>query len=242
MMADVADFGLDKSHAHVNLMVITAGALGHGSVDGVLGEDLLSRTDLELDLANGKARMIVARNCKGDQVVYWNKAYSVTPMLPVNSGDPVMVEVGLNRARIRAEIDSGAGATVATLGAASAAGVRPTSIGVRSVGRSGGVGDHPVETYRALFQTFAFGDETIKNADIRLADLFRDDSEVKLGSRLAHPVDVDFPEMLLGADFLMSHRVYIARQQRAVYVSYVGGPVFEDPTAPSAGTPASAPH
>jgi hypothetical protein len=33
--------------------------------------------------------------------------------------------------------------------------------------------------------------------------------------------------MLIGADFFRSHRIYVARDQRRVYVSYVGGRVFD---------------
>jgi hypothetical protein len=48
---------------------------------------------------------------------------------------------------------------------------------------------------------------------------------------------VEEPNMLLGADFFRSHRVYVAREQRKVYVSYMGGPVFQTigvhPAAPA---------
>ena len=37
-------------------------------------------------------------------------------------------------------------------------------------------------------------------------------------------------QTLLGADFFRSHRVYVARGQRKVYVSYMGGPVFRPVT------------
>ena len=38
---------------------------------------------------------------------------------------------------------------------------------------------------------------------------------------------IDFPEMLLGADFFRSHRIYVAMSQKKVYASYIGGPVFK---------------
>jgi hypothetical protein len=34
------------------------------------------------------------------------------------------------------------------------------------------------------------------------------------------------PEVILGTDFLRSHRVLVARSQRKVYFTYVGGTVF----------------
>jgi hypothetical protein len=36
----------------------------------------------------------------------------------------------------------------------------------------------------------------------------------------------DQPEMILGADFLQSHRVLFANSQRRLYFSYTGGPIF----------------
>jgi hypothetical protein len=33
--------------------------------------------------------------------------------------------------------------------------------------------------------------------------------------------------MLLGADFLRAHRVYVAHSQRRMYFTYEGGPVFQ---------------
>ena len=42
--------------------------------------------------------------------------------------------------------------------------------------------------------------------------------------------------MLLGADFLKAHRVLFARSQHRLYLSYVGGPLFNVST--EAATPA----
>ena len=38
---------------------------------------------------------------------------------------------------------------------------------------------------------------------------------------------VDRPSMLLGADFLRSHRVLVSHSQRKLYFTYLGGPVFQ---------------
>jgi hypothetical protein len=46
--------------------------------------------------------------------------------------------------------------------------------------------------------------------------------------------------MLLGADFFRSHRVYVAKSQGKVYVSYVGGPVFETRRSVEKGAPTAA--
>ena len=77
----------------------------------------------------------------------------------------------------------------------------------------------------AVFPTLTIGDETIKNAKLGIADLFGLDKEIGLGSRI--PVAaIESPDMLLGMDFFLSHRIYAARSQGKIYFSYVGGPVF----------------
>jgi clan AA aspartic protease (TIGR02281 family) len=197
--------------------------------DGLLGAPFILQRDVEFDLPHGKIRFFQPKGCAGDQVVYWGQAYAVAPM----SGDPterIVVPVKVNGQEIRALMDTGASASVLTLPAAAAAGLRPGSPGVNELQASHGIGPHDVRTYVGVFSTFSFGDETIRNSRLQLADLFVANREVSFGSNVPRPA-VDFPQMLLGADFFRSHRVYVAVSQRKVYVSYEGGPVF-DTTAP----------
>jgi hypothetical protein len=46
------------------------------------------------------------------------------------------------------------------------------------------------------------------------------------------------PDMLIGADFFLSHRIYVARSQGKIYFTYKGGPIFQhvspESNAPSA--------
>jgi len=62
----------------------------------------------------------------------------------------------------------------------------------------------------SAIETFAIGDELIKNPALRRADLGRRD-------------------MLLGLDFLRAHRVLVSNSQRRIYFTYTGGRVFETP-------------
>ena len=41
--------------------------------------------------------------------------------------------------------------------------------------------------------------------------------------------------MLIGADFFLSHRIYVASSQRKLYFTYNGGPVFNLARAREAG-------
>jgi tetratricopeptide (TPR) repeat protein len=65
------------------------------------------------------------------------------------------------------------------------------------------------------------GQEEIKNTRLRIGD-----------------IDLPNADMLIGADFFLSHRIYVANSQRKLYFTYNGGPVFNLTTA---NHPAAAP-
>jgi hypothetical protein len=50
----------------------------------------------------------------------------------------------------------------------------------------------------------------------------------RAGSRSQSGI-LDFPAMLLGADFFLAHRVFIAKSEGKVYITYNGGAIFDDP-------------
>jgi tetratricopeptide (TPR) repeat protein len=45
--------------------------------------------------------------------------------------------------------------------------------------------------------------------------------------------DLDLADMLIGADFFLSHRVYVASGQHKLYFTYNGGPVFNLASTPT---------
>lgn len=201
---------------------------GHQNADvaaGLLGAQFLFQSDLEFDLPDGKLRFFKAVGCAGDQVVYWGKAYSVASNLSPNPDLDIQVDVKLGDTVIRASLDSGS--SVSVVNTQTAERLADRTIGTTSDGKSYGIGKVAVDTSIATFPSFSFGaDETIKNARLRVADLFEADREVDLGSRIARK-QILGPQMIIGADFFRAHRVYISRGQRKIYVSYMGGPVFD---------------
>lgn len=68
----------------------------------------------------------------------------------------------------------------------------------------------------AQFKTFAFSQEEIRNPAIPVGDLPR--------------FEQGQPDMVIGLDFMLSHRIYVARSQGKLYVSYVGGRAFAPPS------------
>lgn len=232
--ARIADFRVAGLVAR-NEDVLVSGKQPLGAEQGLLGADFLLQADIEFDLAAGKLRFFRPKGCAGDAVVYWGKAYSAARMIGSSAVKLIRVTVQVNGAPVVAEMDTGAPGSVVTPAAAARAGVTPNSEGVAEAKETHGLGAQPVRTYIGVFQSFSFGDETIKNAQLRIADVFAADREVRLGSHIPTPA-LESPDMLLGADFFRSHRVYVSLGQRTVYVSYVGGPVFQT-RAPPAPTP-----
>ena len=198
---------------------------GRGTV-GLLGQNILRVADIEYDLAKGSLSLLKPEDCKHTDLAYWVKPgepynemeiEETTPQEPYTTG-----RVNLNGAKIRVLFDTGASTSIVGLRAAAAAGVKPGDPKVESAGFTIGIGRKPVQTWIATFPVLKIGDEEIHGARLRLGDL-------------------GVFDMLLGDDFFLSHRVYVANSQRKLYFTYNGGPVFalnarKNPPADSAAT------
>ena len=195
---------------------------GKDETDGLLGIQFLRQSDVEFDLPHNKIRFFKTEGCTGDQVVYWGSAYSVLPIYSHTSNAMLDVDVKIGGRPVHATMDTGAYQSVVTPDIAARQSVHLTPAGEAS----GATGLSRVPYSVGTFDSFSFGeDETIKNARLNVADLWRHTEDVRLGSKI--PIKVaGGSEMLLGADFFRAHRVYVSNSQNKVYVSYVGGPVF----------------
>jgi hypothetical protein len=85
------------------------------------------------------------------------------------------------------------------------------------------------------FPSFTFDQETAHNPTLGVADLFGNDKAASLGSRLKSDLE-GTPDMLLGSDFFLSHRILISYSQRMVYLTYSGGPIFDPIKQPRSET------
>jgi hypothetical protein len=195
-------------------------------IDGVLGTGFVLQKDLEFDIPHNLIRFMNPRNCSGDAVVYWRQAYSVTPLLG-DAREELMVQVTVNGHQVRAQIDSGSPRSSITVDTARSVGIPLAPKAAPRQDAIGGIGAKEVDSVLGRIETFGFGDEVIHNTEILVADFGKFQREKQLGSNIATSTVDDEPEMLLGADFLRAHRVYIAESQRRIYISYEGGPVFE---------------
>ena len=191
---------------------------GYG-VAGYLGQNVLGIADVEYDLSNGAIRLMQGDGCAKTELAYWaTTTYSMmdieerSPRAPYTRGTAY-----INGAKIRVIFDTGATASIVTLRAAARAGVAPGGPGVVAAGLSRGIGRGTVNTWIAPFSSFGIGDEEVRNTRLRFGDIKLDDAD-----------------MLIGSDFFLSHRVYVANSQRKLYFTYNGGPVFNLSSKPDA--------
>ncbi len=225
-IATVKVFTLDGIPVHNVEFLVGGSTVGALENVGVLGQNFFRIGDVEYDLGNGIIRMMRAEGCSHALLAYWVKPsehYSImdiewaTPKSPHTSGT-----VMINGAKVQVIFDTGADTSILSLKAAERAGVKPDSEGVIDAGYSSGIGRTRVKTYIGRFSSFKIGEEEIRNTRLRFGD-----------------IGLGYTDMLLGADFFLSHRVYVASSQHKLYFTYNGGPVFN--LASSSAKPASKP-
>jgi tetratricopeptide (TPR) repeat protein len=208
--------------------LVSGGGYGPGSV-GLIGQNILGATDIEFDLANGVIRLFRAKDCEHSITAYWaaGKALSALTIEYQTPTEPhIIAPAEINGHPIRVMFDTGASTSLLSKSAAARVGVTASSAGVEAGGIGGGIGSRELETSIASFQEFGIGDETIKNARLKISN----------GAILG-------VDMLLGDDFFLSHRVMVARSQRKIYFTYNGGPVFrlgQNTTGQAAANPGAA--
>ena len=213
---------------HVDFLV--GGSEVGGGNAGLLGQNFLMKWNVEYDLAKGSIRLFKDTNCGKQFLAYWipqtDQPYTVTDIEKVTPQFPYAVgHTFINGEKIKVIFDSGASSSLLSLKAAARAGVKVGSPGVIDGGLVGGVGRKMVRSYIAPFASFKFADgEEVKNARLRIAD-----------------IDIAFADMLLGADFFLSHRIFVANTQDKVYFTYNGGPVFDLRATPQRAMPDHAP-
>ena len=217
--------------AAANIDLIASDGFGNPNLAMILGNDILSQFDVEFDLPDHMMRLFKPEGCVADQLAYWNKPYSLAPLLDTNRDSPsIRTPVNLNGQRISAELDSGAGSTVVDITTASRLGAVVDPSVTTQPAR--GMGQAPRAVSIGQFKSFALGEEQIGNVKIELIKLVSDMqmTDQQTDTRIARSVSGDTePMMLIGEDFLHAHRVLVANREHAILFSYLGGPVFATP-------------
>ncbi len=131
------------------------------------------------------------------------------------------IPVKLNGTQFRAALDTGAAWTTAGRRVADYFGVSMTPSG-----KAVGADNRELGMMVHKFETFEIGSETIKNPTVRIVDGLTA-GFAQTGSRMDRREGA--ADMLLGFDFLRTHRILIANSQHRIYFTYEGGQVFPVP-------------
>jgi tetratricopeptide (TPR) repeat protein/predicted aspartyl protease len=209
VIAQVEDFGLGEIRLPRVTFIVGGTDVGFA---GLLGQNILSIDDTEYDLPHGAVRLMKATDCKDSQVAYWagSRPLSGLPIEPRGPGQNHTIgTVLVNGVKIRAVFDTGAPTSILTMAGAKKAGMTPDSEGVHKAGFTTGVGRDAKATWIATFAKIDIGGEQIPHPKIAFGD-------VSLGEG----------EMLIGADFFLTHRVYVSNKTNRMYLTYEGGPLF----------------
>jgi predicted aspartyl protease len=183
----------------------------------VLGEDFFSQVDVEFDLAHKSVRLFQPKGCDGVSLAYWASGdASEMPIERIDEFHPqIVLTILVNGQPVETLLDSGSSRSILTKSAAAKLGVTPDKPGVLATGKTTGLGPKVVESWMGPFDSVVIGNERISDTTIAFADLYNDSNAPRLRP------------MLLGTDFLLSHRVLVSHSQRKIYFTYAGGPVFQ---------------
>ena len=197
---------------HVEFLVAGNDYFSHAS--GVLGDNLLRVADVELDFGRGYMRFVRTAHCGNLPLAYWagRRPVGVVRFNPPAGGAPrFLATARLNGHRIHVLFDTGAGRSTLSLATAERLHIGPGDPGVQPAGRAMGFAHRMVNAWIAPVARLQLGGETIEHTHIEVLPL---------------PTAGPNTDLVLGADFFLSHHVYIANRQHKIYFTYRGGPVF----------------
>ena len=219
-----AEFGEVKEFGILGATLKDVGFIVGGTDigNGLLGASLLDVADLELDLAHGKVTLFKPEHCDKSALAYWStgRNYNVSDIEPLISQNDRRTFVGviINGKKVRALLDSGAGATVLSRAAAERVGINLDAPDVKTGHVSMGIGSRMVKTWIVGIDSFSVGTETINRSQMQVIDSTMGNGRT---------------DMLLGVDFILAHHMFVANSQGKVYFTYNGGRVFSLAKAPN---------
>jgi Aspartyl protease/TPR repeat len=181
---------------------------------GQLGQNVLGIGDVEYDLSHGNVRLMRVDDCGAAALAYWLKvgqSYSLVNLQREPGLSTASVATAtLNDVNIKVLLSTGNSQSLVSPKAAERAGVKLDSPQVAAVGDYRGIASGISKSYTTRFSRFKIGDEEIRNVQLRIADF-----------------GMPNIDMVLGADFFLAHRIYVANNQQKMYFTYNGGPVFD---------------
>ena len=171
------------------------------TIAGLLGRDFLSPFDLDLDLPEHRMTLYDVRDCDA-RLVPWTAPYAAVPA-STPMGAALVVTVLVDGRPLRALIDSGASASLITASGMYRLGLTPDLLARDPGGNGSGVGPASVPMRLHRFAELRLGPDTTRDPALWVASV--------------HVVPI--VDMLLGADWLVSRRVWLSFATKQMFVA-----------------------
>jgi predicted aspartyl protease len=203
---NVDQFSLANASVNGFSFITAPSAVLQPDMVGMLGADIMSHYDIDLDFAAGKFAMFLQDHCPG-KVVYWTNGLSVAPIpLEEDREQHLFVPVTLDGKQIRVMLDTGAARSFMDFNLAKDVfGINENNPYLKSAGTHGLNGVVGVSVYRYPFQMLTLEGVEIHNPDIEI---------------------VKYPEhdrldkgLTLGITVLRQLHMYIAYGEKMLYVT-----------------------
>lgn len=184
----------------IDVFAASLGALGRGdlAVSGLIGEDLLSRYDVGLDIGHREISLYTVRGCATVSPP-WGTA---TPIpIRLSEHNHLVFPVELDGRRLTAMLDTGAGSDVLLERGANALHLTPDLLAHDSTVAGQGIGERAVDVRTHRFATLQVGQEAIQGPAIGVSD--------------ASDSDID---LILGMGFLRGRQVFVSHATAQMFV------------------------
>jgi hypothetical protein len=173
-----------------------------------VGADFLLRMDLEISLADKYIKFFSPQNCEGVHIGYWDANAISIPFSSVAEDLRPRFKVKVNGHEVSAILSPSTARSVIDSRIAKKIGLTPDSSKMVDAGIARGLGASTLKYWRGTIDKLEIGNEAIAN--------------VQLGMLDTGPVE----QVILGADFMRTHRILISMEQKRIYLSYLGGEIF----------------
>jgi len=189
---------LDRRTIAVGAAAVTPDA----HVDGLLGMDVLSKFEIDLDIPQSRLGLWLAEGCGAAfDPLQGGGPHFALPAVRAASGQ-ALVPVRLDGTTMLGLLDSGAAGTIVKTAAASYVGVTPAVLAQEPGGIALGTDLHQVALHTHRFPELVIGPEHYRNITLAVG-----------------PVQVSVLAMLVGADYLEHHRVWISHVVPRVFIA-----------------------
>jgi Aspartyl protease len=170
-------------------------------IAGLLGRDFLSPFDLDLDLPARRLTLNGVRGC-GTGFLPWTTPYASIPAA-MPAGDAMVIRTEVDGRALRTLVDTGASASLLTASGMFLMGLTAEILAHDPGGEGSGVGPTPVPMRLHRFAELRIGPDVSRDPRLWVAS-----------ARVVPIVD-----MLLGVDWLRSHRVWLSYATRQFFVA-----------------------